>query len=761
MGHLPGLIQDLALILITAAITSLLFRRLRQPLVLGYIIAGFIVGPHLSLTPTIADTENVEILAEMGVIFLLFSLGLEFSFKKLVRVGGAASITALVEIICIGLAGYYVGRWMGWSFMDSIFLGGMLASSSTVITIKSLEELGLKTQHFAKIVFGVLIVQDIVVVLLMVLLSTVAITRNFEGSEMILTVAKLLFFLGLWFITGIFLIPTLLKRAKKLLDEETLLVLAVGLCLGMVVLAVNTGFSAELGAFIMGSILAETTKAEKIEKIFKPVKDLFGSIFFVSVGMLINPEAIVEYIWPIVWITLLIIFGKLISTTVGALMSGQPLKQSIQVGMSMAQIGEFAFIVATLGLSLGVISDFLFPVAVGAAAITTFTTPYMIKLSEPLYLFVEKHMPPYLKRKIVSYSASTQNIQAESRWKVVMMAYLNILVTNGIVLLALMLLSVRVLIPFLESNISQPILRSVISLVVSLGIAAPFIWALIAKKPDNNAYKELWLQTKYSRGPLLMIEISRLVLGVLFIGFWVDRLFTTTVAILVVVPLIMVFLFIFSKRIQKFYQRLELRFMSNLNARELREIQENMSKKPTPAFKPDDLSPWDAHMIELEVDPNAEFIGRRLGYLQWREKFGINIAYIRRGNRIIYAPKKNDRLLPFDQLGIIATDDQMQEFKDVFDQKVITEEYIQPESEVKLQKIVVDEFNKLKGLSIRESGVREMVNGLVVGLERDKVRILNPASDTVFQWGDIIWIVGEREKLQKLNELRNLQAQTP
>lgn len=751
MENLPGLIRDLALILISAAVVTLLFRRIRQPLVLGYILAGFLVGPHLSLTPGIVDTQNIETLAQMGVIFLLFSLGLEFSFKKLVRVGGAASITALVEMIFIIFAGYYIGRWMGWSFMDSIFLGGMMASSSTTITVKALDDLGLKAKQFARVVFGVLIVQDILVILLMVILSTVAVTRKFEGSDMLFIVAKLLFFLVIWFIAGIFLLPTLLKRAKKLLNDETLLVLSVGLCLGMVVLAVQAGFSAELGAFIMGSILAETTKAEKIEKIFNPVRDLFASIFFVSVGMLIDPHTIIEYRWPVIWITLLTIFGKFFSLSIGALMSGQPLKPSIQIGMSMAQVGEFAFIVATLGMSLGVISDFLFPVAVGAAVVTTFTTPYLIKFSTPVYNFVEKRIPGYARRRLQNYSASTQNIQAENKWKVVMMSYGKIMITNGVVLLALLLISVRVLIPFLNENIESVILSSIVSVVVSLGISAPFLWALIAKKPDNIAYKELWLQKKYSRGPLLMIEISRLVLGILFISFWVDRLFTTTIGILITVPLIVVILALFSKKIQKFYSRLEVRFMHNLNAREAFELQQQEGQSIGPKA---DLSPWDAHMIDLEVNPHASYIGHTLLFLGWREKFGINIAYVKRGNRIIYAPRRNERLLPFDRVGIIATDEQMQQFSEVFEEKDSGEIEETDVHEIVLQKMVVNESNKLKGLSIRNSQIRERTNGLVVGLQRDQQRILNPDSDLIFQWGDIVWIVGEREKLQRINSMK-------
>ena len=750
MGHLPGLISDLALILIVAAITTLLFKRIKQPLVLGYIIAGFIVSPHLSLTPTIVDTANVEILAEIGVIFLLFSLGLEFSFKKLLRVGGASSVTAFVEIIFITITGYFLGKWMGWSTMDSLFLGGMLASSSTTIIIKAFDELGIKTKQYARIVFGVLVVEDIVVILLMVMLSTVAVTQEFEGGEMLFTLAKLIFFLVLWFIAGIFLLPTFLRRARNLLDEETLLVLSIGLCLGMVVVATQAGFSAELGAFIMGSILAETTKAEKIEHTLKPVKDLFGAIFFVSVGMLIDPEVIIEYRWPVLWVTLLTLFGKLFSTTLGAVLSGQPLKQSVQVGMSMAQIGEFAFIVATLGLTLGVISDFLFPVAVGASAITTFTTPYLIKFSPKFYGFIERVIPPKWLKVLNNYSSSTQDIQAESDWKKVIKSYLTIASTNGIVLLALMLISIKFFFPFLNENIENEITRSIIGLVVSLGIAAPFLWALMAKKPNTVAYRELWLDKKYSRGPLLVLEIARIIAGIVLIGFWVDRLFSAKIAILVAVPIIIVVLVLFSKKIQQFYQRLEGRFLSNLNAREKQADEDEESSQAH--FNPQtDLSPWDAHMIDLEVNPHAEYIGKTLVELAWREVYGINIAYILRGNKLIYAPGRNNRLLPFDHVGVIATDDQMQVFKPVFDAVESIDPADHDIGDIILQKIVVDEHNQLKGLTIRGSKIRERTNGLVVGIERNKERLLNPDSTTAFEWGDIVWIVGERKKIQQLN----------
>jgi CPA2 family monovalent cation:H+ antiporter-2 len=755
MGHLPKLISDLALILMAGAFITLIFKKIRQPLVLGYIIAGFLVGPYFHLVPTVSDLQNVDTLAEIGVIFLLFSLGLEFSFKKLVRVGGSASITALVEIVFITIAGYFLGKLMGWTTMDSLFLGGMLASSSTTIILRAFDELGVKTKRYAGVVFGVLIVEDIVVILLMVLLSTMAVTRQFEGTEMIFTVLKLLFFLAIWFIAGIFLLPTFLKKSKKLMDDENLLILSLGLCLGMVVLATVVGFSAELGAFVMGSIIAETTSAEKVEHLIKPVKDLFGAIFFVSVGMMIDPMAMVEYAWPILWVTLLTLFGKLISTTTGALLSGQPLKQAIQVGMSMAQIGEFAFIVATLGLSLGVISPFLFPIAVGASAVTTFTTPYLIKYSEPVSDFITRLLPDKWILRLNRYSTGTQSIQADSDWKIVLKSYTQIFVTNGIILIALLLISVRFIDPFIKQHITNGNWSAIMALLVSFGIAAPFFWAFMAKRPGNIAYRELWLEKKYNRGPLLLIEILRNIVGVLAIGFWVDQLVSTQVALLLVVPITILVLVIFSNRIQKVYQRIEGRFINNLNAREIavtnndslaEKIKDRTNKMQS------DMASWDVHIADMEVKPDADYIGKTLLELGWREKYGINIGYIKRGDRLVRVPGRNNRLMPFDHVGIIATDEQLQLFKSVFN---ATELFTQEDNEVgdiSLQKILVDEHTKLKGIDIRSSSLRERTNGLVVGIERGKDRILNPDSSTTLEWGDIIWIVGDKKKVQQLKQ---------
>jgi monovalent cation:H+ antiporter-2, CPA2 family len=734
MGHLPDLISDLALILGAAAISTLIFKRLKQPLVLGYIIAGFLVGPYFNFIPTVVDKENIETLAEIGVIFLLFSLGLEFSFKKLIRVGGSASITALVEIVFITVAGFFLGKIMGWGTMDSLFLGGMLASSSTTIILRAFDELGLKTKAFAGIVFGVLIVEDIVVILLMVLLSAVAVTRVFQGAEMLLTILELMFFLVLWFTSGIFVLPTLLKKAKNIMTDEILLILSLALCLGMVVLATVVGFSAELGAFVMGSIIAETTSAEKIEHLLKPVKDLFGAIFFTSVGMMIDPASMVTYATPILFVTLLTLFGKLFSTTIGALISGQPLKQSIQVGMSMAQIGEFAFIVATLGLSLGVTSAFLFPVAVGASAITTFTTPYLIKLSGPLYHWLEKVIPAGVINRLNKYSTETKNVAHTSEWR----KFIRSTVINGvlvsIIIIAIIVFSSQYVEPWVNNNGNSGLFKVAVCLLTLL-ILSPFLWALAIRTPAG-VYKTMKKDLRFRRF-FYVVQFIRLALVAFFVGFLLHRFFNLYIGI-VFTGLTLLLLIIFSKKIQALYGKLERRFVSNLNERETESSRLNRTE----------LAPWDAHIVPVTVPARAACVGKTLQELQWRELIGVNVVMIKRDDYQIAVPGREQIVYPNDVLLVLGTDHQVQRLK-----VLIRAEY-EPETQtpgdVALYNYYISETNTLKGKTIRYSGLRDKANALVVGIERNNDRILNPESDVVLQANDNLFIVGDPKKIKEL-----------
>jgi CPA2 family monovalent cation:H+ antiporter-2 len=738
MIHLPVLIIDLALILAAAGVTTLLFKKIKQPLVLGYILAGLLVGPHVKFIPTVTDNESIHIWAEIGVIFLLFSLGLEFSFKKLVKVGGSASVTAVVEVVFMLLIGFFAGMAMGWSTMDSIFLGGILSVSSTTIIIRAFEELGVKHKKFAGLVFGVLIVEDLVAILLLVLLSTLAVSQQFAGVEMLTSILKLCFFLILWFIGGIFLIPTLLKNTRKLMNDETMLIVSIALCLIMVLLAVKVGFSPALGAFIMGSILAETTQAERIEHLTKSVKDLFAAIFFVSVGMLIDPSILIDYAVPILIITLATVIGKFLSSGMGALISGQPLKTAVQTGLSLAQIGEFSFIIATLGLTLKVTSDFLYPIAVAVSAITTFTTPYLIKASEPFYLFLERSLPKKWVAGLQRYSSSTAGITTLSDWKILLRAYSFNTVIHSVILVALVFFGARYIQPFITGHILNGDRGIIASLVLTLILMAPFIWALSIRRMQRHAYSHLWLNKKYTRGPLIALEVLRIALGTFFVAFLIYQFYDTMIAMIIALVIIVTGLFVFSRKLQSFYDRLENRFLGNLNARQLANAQP-------------EILPWDTHLTELVVAPESVMVGKTLVDLAVREKYGINIALIERGKIMIPTPSREERLYPHDKVLIIGSDDQLAAVKPLFEGRMDSlDENSFPKKDMTLQKVVINSQSPIYKQSIRDSGIREKSQGLVVGIERQGIRILNPDSNLVFENEDIVWIVGNNKKIPEL-----------
>ncbi|MFD2246567.1 cation:proton antiporter [Pontibacter ruber] len=743
MTHLPHLVMDLGLILGAAGIVTLIFKKLKQPLVLGYIIAGLLVGPNISLFPSIAETENIQIWAEIGVIFLLFSLGLEFSFKKLVKVGGPSSIMALVEVVVMLLLGYLAGKLLGWSTMDSIFLGGILSISSTTIIIRAFDELGVKSQRFAGLVFGVLIVEDLVAILLLVLLSTLAVSQQFAGAEMLTAVLKLAFFLVVWFLAGIFLIPTFLRRASKLMNDETLLIVSIALCFLMVILAAQVGFSPALGAFIMGSILAETTKAEKIEHLVASVKDLFGAIFFVSVGILIDPEMIVNYAGPIAVITLVTLLGKAISITSGGLVAGQGLKTSIQSGMSVSQIGEFSFIIATLGVTLNVTSDFLYPVAVAVSAITTFTTPYMIRLAEPLHRVVESVLPAKWKASLNEYSSGAQTIGAASDWKILLRSYAINLVVYSVIMIALVLLSARYLRPLITEHLIDGGMGDLITTAITLVAMAPFLWAMAVYHPQKEAQGRIWANKNY-RSLIIVMEFARMGIAILFVGFLLHQFFSVVVSI-VVGLVILVLLAIFSHRIQNFYIRIENRFMANLNAREISAAQKAHHT----------LAPWDAHLTSFEVPPASVVVGKSLFELQTREKFGINVAVIERGDRTIMAPTRNEKIYPGDKIYVFATDEQTEAFRQFVESEIAPAANGGSEKEeIRLQQLVVSADSMLLHKTIRESGIREKTKGLIVGIEKNEERILNPDSELMFEEGDILWIVGSPWRIKQLEAAR-------
>ncbi len=733
MSHVPSLIIDLALILGAAAVITLLFKKLRQPMVLGYIIAGLLVGPYVNLFPTVVETESIRTWADIGVIFLLFGLGLEFSFKKLVKLGGVAVVTAVTGVVCTMLLGFAVGKLLNWNHIDAIFLGGILAIASTTIIIRAFRELGVRTQKFTDIVLGVLVVEDLVAVVLMVVLSTMALTRSFAGGEMVVSVLKLVFFLVLWFVSGIFFLPTILKNLKNLLNEESLLIFSLSLCFLMVWLASAAGFSSALGAFVMGSILAETTKAERIEHLMKSLKDLFGAIFFVSVGMLIDPAMLVAYAVPIIAGTLVLLLGKPLFVTAGAMITGQPIAIAVRTGMSLSQIGEFSFIIATLGTSLKVTSDFLYPVAVAISVLTTFTTPYMIKLSAPMYRFFEDILPRSWRGTLDSYTVGTSTIKDESAWKRLLRSYLINSIVFSVIIVTVILVGTTYILPSVVHLRGSRIITTAITLL----IISPFLWALAFRRSRSEDYTQIWMKP-IQRGPLILLMIIRMLLAIFYVGLLFDRLFSPFIAFagVLITCLILVLL---RKQIKRFYGKIELQFLSNLNEREKKEAK-NV------------LTPWDTHLTVLEMHPHSPYIGKTLEATRIREEFGVNIAIIGRGNTIINVPGRDEFLYPYDKLSVIGTDEQLRNFKNHLESSIQETAESGVKYKVSLNNFVLKEGSSLAGKNIRQSGIREKAHGLVVGVERDGKRILNPESDFVFRAHDKVWIVGNEKRIHVLTK---------
>ena len=748
MSEIEPLIADLALILICAGLMTLVFKKLKQPLVLGYIVAGFIASPHFALTPSVIDTASIHTWSDIGVIFLLFALGLEFSFKKIVKVGGPAVIAALTIIFGMIFLGFTVGSSFGWSKMDALFLGGMISMSSTTIIYKAFEDLGLAKKQFAGLVMSILILEDILAVVLMVVLSTVAVSNNFEGRELLFSVGKLVFFLVLWILVGIYLIPLLLRKAKKLMNDETLLVVALGLCFGMVVLAAKTGFSAAFGAFIMGSILAETIEAEHIEHLVKPVKDLFGAIFFVSVGMMVDPAMIAQYWLPILVITLTVIVGQLFFATTGVLLSGQPLKTAMQCGFSLTQIGEFAFIIATLGVSLGVTGSFLYPIVVAVSVITIFLTPYMIRLAEPAYGFVYKHLPGRFRTFLDNYAASSASptTSKESEWKKYLGDILKALLIYGILCVAICGLSFGLLVPFAEKWIPAP-WAHILSAVVILVALAPFLRTLAIKGSHSEAFQTLWEGSRANRAPLVATVVLRYVLALGFVFYVLARLFHISVVLIFVIALVAVFAIISSNFIKHNAQRIERNFMTNFRSRELR-AEYLGEKKPEYASR---LLSKDMHLADFDVPAEIEWGGKTLAELNFGQRFGIHVVSILRGGLRINIPKATDRVFPQDHIQVIGSDSDLEEFgKQLTQSTVKLEDDRYHSGEMLLRCVPVTRLSPFVGQTIRNSGIREHWHCLVAGVEKEDGQLHTPDVTIPFEEGDILWIVGEKEDVDKV-----------
>lgn len=745
MSHLAPLIADLALILICAGIMTLVFKKLKQPLVLGYVVAGFLASPHMVFTPSVMDTANVQTWADIGVIFLLFALGLEFSFKKIVKVGGAAIIAACTIIFCMILLGVAVGTGFGWKQMDCLFLGGMIAMSSTTIIYKAFDDLGMRKKQFTGLVLSVLILEDILAIVLMVILSTMAVSNNFEGVDMLGSIAKLLFFLILWFVVGIYVIPGFLKRCRKLMSEETLLIVSLGLCFGMVVMAANTGFSAAFGAFIMGSILAETVEAESIERLVKPVKNLFGAIFFVSVGMMVDPNMIIEYAGPIVVITLAVVVGQSLFGTLGVLLAGRPLKTAMQCGFSLTQIGEFAFIIASLGLSLNVTSHFLYPIVVAVSVITTFLTPYMIRAAEPASNFVDSHLPAKWRKFLNRYASGSQTMNHENLWKKLLVALVRFTLVYSIVSVAIIALAFRFLVPLLHNSLPD-VWGSLLAALIIILCIAPFLRAIMIKKNHSMEFLTLWNDHRGNRAPLVATVVFRILLAVSFVMFVIGGLFKVSVGLVFGIAVALITLMIFSRQLKKQSILIERTFFQNLRSRDMR-AEYLGEKKPEYAGR---LLSRDLHLTDFEIPGEANWAGKTLSELDFANRYSVHVVSILRGKRRINIPGASARLFPQDKIQVIATDEDLNVFCEEMTESSVMKSDIIEKSEMILRQFRVDENSPFLNKTLKESGIREKHRCLIVGVDRDGETLHAPDAHEPFVEGDVVWIVGENSDVYKL-----------
>ncbi len=781
MHEIPTLLIDLTLITLCAGFIGLLFKRLKQPVVLGYVLAGIVAGPYFSFFPSVGDKENIAVWAEIGVIFLLFGLGLEFSFKKIMNVGKAAMITASANIFFLLFIGYITGKLLGWTTIDAVFLGGMISMSSTTIIIKAFEELNMKKMRFTDLVFGVLVVEDIMGILLLVLLPTIALSNSINSTELLISTLKLVSFLILCFLIGIYVIPTFMKKAATFLNDEMLLLISIALCMGMVLLATSAGFSAALGAFLMGSILAESEVVQKIEHVIKPVKDFFGAVFFVSVGMMVDPSMFLEYWGPILAITLIVMVGKIFFSCFGFILSGQPLRTSILCGFSLAQVGEFAFIIAALGMSIGVLSPYVYPIIVAVSVITTFTTPLMIKSAVPFYNKVKKMIPEKWQQFIdKNTSVNPETHEEKNMWLSLFKGFFLRLILFSVICLAIMNVSLHIFKPYMHQLLPHLQARIVIT-TLTLFVMAPFLNALLVTKSNVvSLYIELWLEKRSNRLPLIILTSFRILAVVFLVMMTIHQLLTVNPFVTTALVILSTFLLFNSRWLFNQYLKIETRFLVNLNRDQM---EEQLKQTSTGATVCDEETWLDSSLAvaQLEVEKKSLFADKTIFESLLQDTYAINIVRILREKEIVNIPSQNEILKERDILLIVGTKKQIKSIKaagrsrglksipigESAHHRISLRDYIlnQKKYDAKNDKtllccaIAVTKESSLAGHTILNSDIQKSDRFLVVGVERKSSLFINPKTKFLFKEGDLIWILGEQKTLGR-EMVRQLSLQT-
>ena len=743
MSEELNLVKDLALILISAGLFTIISKWLKQPLILGYIVAGFLIGPHMGLFPTVTSVESVNQWSEIGIIFLLFSLGLEFSFKKLLQVGSAALITAATNCIGMFMVGIVTGTALGWTMMESVFLGGMLSMSSTTIIIKAFDDMKLKGESYASLVFGILIIEDLIAVLLMVLLSTLAVSNKFAGGEMLMGLMKLAFFLILWFLVGIYVIPSLLKRVKQYLSDEILLLVSIGLCFGMVTLASAVGFSSALGAFVMGSLLSETLEGERIEHLTHSLKDLFGAIFFVSVGMMVDPAVISAHWGAILALTLVAMAGILCFSVTGVVISGRGLSTALHTGFSLAQLGEFSFIIAGLGVSLGVLRGFIYPIIISVSVITTFTTPYMIKAAAPAEKWLRRKLPArFLARIDPPQEEASASKAATSEWHKLLKNYALRIVLYGVIIVAIMIGTETYLHPLLERLLPDwsTGLHALVDVVVTLALLSPFLYGLaISGSRIRHSAGILLRESKVNRWPVLALMLLRIALAIAIIMVVILTHFHLRGWAILLIVFAAFSLLLAARMTMHNYSGLEARFMSNLNERDNLERLRN----PVSSSVQEKMAGYDVHIEQFKVPQNFSYVGEALRDLPFRLTTGVNIIKIQRGTKAILIPSGNERIYPFDNLVAVGTTEQIRAFRKALKDATEAPAGEGPGEDFAVEPVTLGAGSYLVGKTLRGADMRSGAC-MVISVLRDGEFITNPKPDFTFREGDTVWLAGEK-----------------
>lgn len=740
-----SLISDLALILVLGAIATVIFKMMKQPVVLGYIVAGFLASPHFALLPSVAIEANIEFWAQIGIIVLLFSLGLEFSFKKLIDVGGSAILTALIIVLGMMSLGFVVGKYLGYGLVNSIFLGGMISMSSTTIILKALTDLNMRQRRFVPMTFAVLIVEDLFAVVMMVILSSIALNNSVKGGEMLGSILKLSFFLIMWFTVGIFMIPTVFKRFRRYISDEQMLIIAMGLCFAMVLFSIKSGFSAALGAFVMGSILAGTSEAERIERLISPVKDLFGAVFFISVGMMVNPTVMSQHWSVIALLAVVVIIGMIVFGTFGMLATGQPLKLAMESGFSLTQIGEFSFILATLGTSLGVLDESIYPIIVAVSVVTTFTTPFFIKQAEPCYNSIYKVLPKSWTRLLNGYSkdaTESESSETSRLWKSIVSRNILRLIIYSVIIIALTVLCRTYLMPLIMKLMNGGSWGRLASVATTLIIVGPFIASIIIPSIKRMEYDQLGQERgQVSYVPIVVLFIINLVLSTVFIAIILDGVYQSAAAMIAAVILVLVTLIIITllpTPLRKRINNIEKRFINNINERENRRTghENNLVS--------------DLHLAYMKVGHDCPFIGDRLRNLDLRSRYGVNLVNIQRGSKLYAVPSGEMRIFPGDVLGVIGTEEQIQRMLPLVEAQKETGEATIPD--VKLLHFAVADNASIIGERLENARLREDYGALLIAVQRGEDNYISPTPDLVFKLGDILWIVGNAKQLAPLKK---------